>query len=329
MSLDVASPVRPPGGWRDYLALARTDHWIKHIFIVPGLLLAWVLPEPTDAAILPAIALGLLAAMAASSANYVINEWLDAPSDAFHPLKSNRPAVVKELSPVRVYGFYAALALASLLLGAAVSKLFLATIAAFLLSGVVYNVRPLRTKDRVYLDVLSESVNNPIRLTLGWAMINSATLPPSSLLLAFWMGGAFLMAMKRFAEFRSVAHSTGLEDLGRYRKSFQFYSQTGLLLASYLYATLTAFFLAVFMVKYRIEYLLTLPIFLALCVAYLRLALQRDSSAQAPERLFRERGLIALVALLAVAFLVLTWVDVPIVKRLADPHYIQLGPPRP
>ena len=54
-------------------------------------------------------------------------------------------------------------------------------------SGLVYNVSPIRTKEKVYLDVLSEAVNNPIRLTLGWAMVDSTTLPPSSLLLAYWM----------------------------------------------------------------------------------------------------------------------------------------------
>ena len=38
------------------------------------------------------------------------------------------------------------------------------TAAVLLLMGIAYNVPPLRTKDRPYLDVLSESVNNPLRL---------------------------------------------------------------------------------------------------------------------------------------------------------------------
>ena len=72
----------------------------------------------------------------------------------------------------------AACVLACLGLGLAgeVGPLFFATSLLFWLSGVVYNVRPLRTKDLPYLDVLSESFNNPLRLMLGWAMLEEATL---------------------------------------------------------------------------------------------------------------------------------------------------------
>ncbi len=52
------------------------------------------------------------------------------------------------------------------------TMLFIACI--FALQGVVYNVPPFRTKDRPYLDVISESINNPIRLTIGWAMVDQA-----------------------------------------------------------------------------------------------------------------------------------------------------------
>ena len=55
----------------------------------------------------------------------------------------------------------------------------------FALQGIVYNVPPLRTKDKPYLDVISESVNNPIRLLIGWAMVDPTTLPPSSIILSY------------------------------------------------------------------------------------------------------------------------------------------------
>lgn len=53
-----------------------------------------------------------------------------------------------------------------------------------LVMGVLYNVKPIRTKDRACVDVLSESINNPIRLVLGWAAISTIMLPPSSLLIS-------------------------------------------------------------------------------------------------------------------------------------------------
>ena len=76
------------------------------------------------------------------------------------------------------------------------------TVVALLTMGVAYNARPVRSKDRAYLDVLSEAVNNPLRFLLGWFALAPYVLPPLSALLAYWMGGAFLMAIKRYSEYR-------------------------------------------------------------------------------------------------------------------------------
>ncbi len=326
MSSDASASHLTPAaaGVGDYLALARVDHWVKHVFILPGIVLACVLLERSPLDSLAAIGLGFAAAALVASANYVLNEWLDARHDRHHPKKRSRPAAAKRLSAPVVYLEYALLAAAALTLAALVSKLFLATTLLFVLSGVVYNVPPVRTKEVAYLDVLSESVNNPLRLTLGWAMIDSTTLPPGSLLLGFWAGGAFLMALKRLAEWRTAADSGTLESLALYRRSFAVYTANSLLLSAFLYAQLAAFALAVFLVKYRIEYLLSMPLFAALFAAYLRVGLKRDSAAQTPERLFRERSLMAIAALLVAALALLTWIDLPFLGRLSDPHYIRL-----
>lgn len=322
-SAPIAARSKGRATWRDYVALARPDHWVKHVFIVPGVALASVLHERPVWELWPTLILGFASAAAIASANYVLNEWLDAEEDAFHPAKSRRPAVSKALVPGLVWLEYLALAAAGAGLGLAVSKLFFWVSLIFLLSGVTYNVRPLRTKDRLYVDVASEAFNNPIRLTLGWAMVDSTTLPPSSLLAAYWMGGAFLMALKRFAEYRTAAEAGHLDSLGLYRRSFRSYTESSLLLSSFLYAQMAAFFLAVFLIKYRIEYLLSMPLFAALFVWYLKIALRRESPAQAPERLFSEKTLVALVVLLVLLLVVLTKVDLPFLERLTDPHYIR------
>ncbi len=317
-----AAPVS--AGLRDYVAMARPDHWVKHVFILPGIALAYIL-NPTDlSSLFVKVFLGLMSAAAVASANYVLNEWLDRHHDAFHPTKSLRPAVKLRLSPVIVSLEYLLLAAVGLTIAASLSRLFLLTAFAFLASGWLYNVRPIRTKERVFLDVTSEAINNPIRLTLGWAMVDPANLPPGSLLLAYWMGGAFLMAIKRFAEYRTVAETAGVERLGQYRKSFRHYSESSLLVSAFLYALMAAFFLAVFVIKYRVEYLLALPFFAALFAAYLRVGLKQGSSAQTPEKLFKEKSLMVAVVSLAVVLAILTWIDVPVLQRLTTPHYIQM-----
>ncbi|MEM9598735.1 MAG: UbiA family prenyltransferase [Acidobacteriota bacterium] len=319
-----APPPATPATFADYVSIARPSHWMKHVFIVPGIVLAYIL-HPTDpAGLVLTLALGLLSACAAASANYVINEWLDADFDRFHPTKSKRPGVARRLSPAAVLTEYVLLMALAVGTALAISDLFALTTGAFLLSGLLYNVRPVRTKDRPYLDVVSEAVNNPIRLTLGWAMVSPTTLPPSSLLLAYWMGGAFLMAIKRFAEFRAVVAAGAGAELHLYRRSFGHYTENRLLVSAFLYAQMAAFFLAVFLIKYRVEYLLSMPLFALLFAVYLRIGLKRESVAQAPERLFEEKALMAVVALLVVTLGVLTWVDLPFLERLADPHYIEV-----
>jgi len=222
----VLETTRPRATWRAYVNVARPDHWIKHIFIIPGVVLAELLQPTPLAELLVPLLLGFASAAAIASANYVLNEWLDARFDAHHPIKSERPGVRRHLSRAVVTVEYLALASIGLVLAVRVSALFAATAALFLVFGWIYNVQPVRTKDRAYLDVLTESLNNPMRLTLGWAMVDGARLPPSSLLLAYWMGGAFLMAVKRLAEYRNVVAARDKETLVLYRLAFRSYTES-------------------------------------------------------------------------------------------------------
>ena len=187
--------------------------------------------------------------------------------------------------------------------------------------GGIYNVRPLRTKDRQYLDVLSESINNPLRLLLGWSAVVSDVLPPSSIVLAYWMGGAYLMAIKRYAEYRFIADPVRA---GLYRRSFRFYDEQSLLVSAFFYALSCAFFLGVFLIKYRIEFLLCMP-FLALLFAwYLIIGMRTQSAAQHPERLYREKSFVAYVGALALLITLLFFVDLPWLSFLVENHSLPL-----
>jgi hypothetical protein len=63
-------------------------------------------------------------------------------------------------------------------IAASSSKTMLVVATAFAARGIIYNIKPLRSKDRPYVDVLTESVNSPLRLMIGWAMVDPSTLPP-------------------------------------------------------------------------------------------------------------------------------------------------------
>jgi 4-hydroxybenzoate polyprenyltransferase len=315
---------KPSGTLRDYLALARFDHSTKHVFIVPGLVLAHLLRGSPQVFPVAQALLGLIAAISIASANYVINEYLDREFDKYHPTKSRRRAVERALRGSFVKLEWAAFILLGLSCAWLGSATLFVTACVFALQGIVYNVPPLRTKEKAYLDVISESVNNPLRLTIGWAIVDPTTLPPSSIILAYWCGGAFLMAAKRYSEYREIVGSHGVELLVRYRASFAGYSEGSLNISCFVYGLLSTFFLAIFLIKYRVEYLVLVPAVIAMFAQYLALSTRPLSSAQNPEKLFRERKLIAMVGLLVVLFVVATYVDMPLLSVFSGQRYITL-----
>lgn len=316
--------LRARGTLADYLAIARFDHSTKHVFIIPGLVLAYLLRGVRSEPLALEILLGLATAVFIASANYTINEWFDRDFDKHHPTKSQRSAVQRELDGGVVLVAWLAFVAAGLACAFLASPTMLVIACLFALQGIAYNVPPLRTKEKHHLDVISESVNNPLRLMIGWAVVDPSTLPPSSLLLAYWLGGAFLMGAKRLAEYREIAASHGRELLVRYRASFRGYSEISLQQACFAYGMLSSFFLAVFLIKYRVEYLLLMPVITVLFAYYLGLAMKPNSLAQKPERLFREPGILGFVVLLALVFVVTSFVDLPVLARLREQEYINL-----
>jgi 4-hydroxybenzoate polyprenyltransferase len=291
---------------------------------VPGILLALLLRGPIAGEIVLSLVTGFGAVVCIASANYVINEWLDRDFDRLHPTKSARAAVQRELRGELVFAEWLLFVVVGLALAALCSTITLWLAAIFALQGLVYNVPPVRSKDRAYIDVVSEAVNNPLRFMIGWSMIDPATIPPSSILLAYWTGGAFLMAAKRLSEYRQLAASHGTELLVRYRASFAGYTEISLTASCFLYALLSSFFMAIFLVKYRIEYIVCFPVLAALFVHYLALSMKPESAAQSPEKLYRETILMGLVALLGVLFVGATFIDIPALETLTSQHYITL-----
>ena len=307
--------------FRQYLSIARFDHATKHVFIIPGIIIAYALREPSLQHAAFTICIGFASAVLIASANYVINEWLDRSFDAAHPVKSGRTAVNWTLSPQLVYLEYLILAATGLLLAYLVGTAFFYTSVLFVASGLIYNVKPLRSKDWPYLDVISESINNPIRLTLGWAMIETASLPPLSLLLGYWTAGAFLMSAKRLSEYRDISTSQGIDQLQLYRSSFRFYTAENLTVSCFLYAMMSAFFIAIFLIRYRLEYIIALPFIAVLFASYLWLSLRKGSIAQRPERMFRSRRLVFSLALAVIVMTIVSFVDLPFLQKLFEPGF--------
>ncbi len=307
---------------KKYIKIARLDHWIKQLFILPGIVVAVLITGISWSEIsIISFLEGFLGTCFIASANYTINEWLDAPYDKHHPTKKSRPVVTENMSFKWVIIEYFLLAILGLLLSSLVNKLFLITSIVLLIMGVFYNVKPFRTKDVIFLDVLSESVNNMLRLMMGWFIVTKDSIPPSSILIGYWMAGAFLMATKRFAEYRMIGDK---ETAGLYRRSFKYYSEKSLLASALFYALISTFCIGVFMIKYRIEYLLATPFLFIIFAYYLSMSLDMDSAVQKPEKLYREKKLLMLVILFVMVVLLCSYIDMEFLHKLTSTALINI-----
>jgi 4-hydroxybenzoate polyprenyltransferase len=307
-----------------YVQIARVDHWFKNAFMLLGVFLA-LFYEPTlfTWASVPRLSLAVLATCLIASSNYVLNELLDAPYDRFHPVKRYRPVPAGLVQPRYAVVEWLLLGATGLTLAAWLHPYFAASGLALWVMGVAYNVPPLRTKELPYLDVLSESVNNPLRLFLGWFALVADKFPPLSLTLAYWMVGAFLMATKRFAEYR---HLGDPEAAAHYRKSFGYYTEERLLVSMFFYATMCTLFVGVFIVRYHVELILFVPVAAGFFAYYLKLGLQADSPVQHPEKLYKVQGFLLYMILSVALFVLLMLMNIPVLYELFNIEPSSLAP---
>lgn len=297
--------------YKPYIQMARPDHWFKNIFLIPGTAIALLEVGADNQQAFLMFILGFVSVCLVASANYVINEVLDRESDRHHPIKKNRPAVNQKISFTVAYAEYSILLVVGLALGWIVNYMFFFVLILLVICGLAYNVKPLRLKECAYLDVILESFNNVLRLLLGWFVVTTQYIPPSSLIISFWAAGAFLMAAKRYAEYREIGDP---ERARLYRKSFAIYDESKLLICSFFYAINFAFFFGLFLYKYRIEYILLYPVFAGIFTWYLRIAMLPQSAAQNPHKLFKEKRLMLMIFSAILGLFVLTFVDIPGLK---------------
>ncbi|MGC4081726.1 MAG: UbiA prenyltransferase family protein [Vicinamibacterales bacterium] len=290
------------------------DHWFKNSFMVLGVVLA-VFYEPrvaTWASALP-LAVAVLATCFVASSNYVLNELLDAPNNRLHPEKRFRPVPSGRVRPAVGYAEWILLAVLGLSLAWSINVYFFASALFLWVMGLAYNIPPVRTKEWPYVDVLSESVNNPIRLLLGWFALVTGRFPPLSLAIAYWMIGAYFMAMKRYAEYRHIGDP---KVAAAYRKSFAYYTEERLLISLFFYATACALFAGIFIVRYKPELILFVPLAAGLFAYYMKLGLLPDSPTQNPEKLYRQPGFVVYLIVCFVVFVALMFTSIPKIYEL-------------
>jgi decaprenyl-phosphate phosphoribosyltransferase len=301
-------------GIRPYIDIARIDHWFKNAFMIMGVALAFFYrPELFHSGSMPRLLLAVGLTCLVASSNYVLNEYLDAEMDRSHPTKCNRPAARGAIKGAYAFAEWIFLGMIGVGFGFTLGFGFGMSALALWVMGCLYNIRPIRMKELPYLDVLSESLNNPIRLFLGWFALVPDHLPPMSLAISYWMVGAYFMACKRYAEYRTINDP---ERAARYRKSFEHYDLRRLMASIAFYLSLAGLFGGIFVVRYKFELILAMPLVAGFFAMYMAMTLEDDSPVQNPEKLYKRPGFFAFALLCATVFVLLMFIDIPALYRI-------------
>jgi decaprenyl-phosphate phosphoribosyltransferase len=302
---------------RAHLAIARLDHSIKNLFVLPGIIVPLsIYPKLLNAHLMVTLVWAFLSITLVACSNYVINEVLDAPFDRLHPTKKDRPVAQGLVNIPVAYAQWILMMVVGAAIGWQISKPFAITALGLWLMGCAYNIKPLRTKDVPYLDVLTESVNNPLRMLLGWYAVAAWLVPPLSLLMCYWMIGCYFMALKRFSELREIGdHGVA----GSYRASFKRYTQESLLVSVVFYASTAMLFFGAFVIRYRIELLLGFPLVALVMAIYFKLSFKHGSAVQNPEKLYREPSLMIWFTATVVVMVMLLFVRLPWLENIFMP----------
>ncbi len=272
------------------LRLLRPRQWVKNVFVLAGAFFAGSL---SDGSVLARALEAFAAFCLASSAVYVLNDWLDREADRSHPRKRTRP-----LASGSVSGAAAAAAGLACAAGAVALSLHVDARLAGLLGvyGLVNLAYSRWLKHVVIVDVFCIAAGFLLRLLAGTSGIG---IPPSQwFVLCTFLLSLFLGFSKRYAERTDPSQDPALK-----RAVVEEYSPGFLrvllgvtsactLMAYGLYAMSPA--TVAFHGTERLLY--TLPFAAFVMFRYLWLVMERGYGENLSEELLRDKGLLGGVA---------------------------------
>jgi 4-hydroxybenzoate polyprenyltransferase len=258
----------------------------------------------------------------AASGNYLINEYFDRKEDKNHPIKNKRNFVRKKYQLKKIVFYYLTLISISIFLSFYLPRFFFILIFLFILFGALYNLKPFRLKNFFLVDVIIESINLPIRYLMGWSLVLSNYLPPLSIIMFFYTFGCYLMTIKRKAEYDFLIKNY-IKPVN-YRKSFKHYSKNILEFLSWCYGLLSFFFISIFIIKYRIELIIIIPILVIIYSYYYLLSYKKNSLTMILEKIYLDKKLFILFFILLLLIFIAFLIDIEFLQIFTSINLIKL-----
>ena len=269
----------------DFIKIARPHQWYKNLLVFLPIIFVGKL---FDLNLLLLTALGFVSLCAISSANYILNDIIDAKKDRMHPEKKNRPIASGRVKVWQGAVLFAILAVASVYIALTLPKLFLYSIIALFALTQLYS---LWLKKEVFADIVVIGVNFVIRAASGAFIIDVKISP--WLIVGVFFFAMFLAAGKRHAELlflgeKAMAHRATLRQYTKELTGSLMILTTALLIMAY---SLFSFF------SEHKNLFLTLPFAIYAIFRYFHLVYSGSAVARHPEKVFGDVRIIIVMIL--------------------------------
>ncbi|MBI2573066.1 UbiA prenyltransferase family protein [Candidatus Woesearchaeota archaeon] len=269
--------------FREYLCLLRPYQWYKNLLVFLAIIFSGNI---LNTAAWQSSLLTFIAFCAASSVNYIINDYNDKEKDRFNPEKKTRPLAAGTISTA------SALILASTLGG--ISLLFALSVSPIIMLGIIIflSVSTLYTHFLKHLppaDIVTIGMLFVIRAVAG-ALAIKVYISPWLILCPFFLA-LFLSAAKRYSERAFLKNNDSRPILSFYtpkRNKIIFITSTTGLFGSYtLYSILGP----------HTSLMYTIPLALLVVVRYYQLIINGSIIARHPQKMYTD-GWLVIISLL-------------------------------
>lgn len=282
---------------KKYLKLIRAKHWIKNCLIFLPLIFS---REINQTNIILTI-LGFISFSLASSIIYIINDIRDKEKDKNHPTKKNRPIAAGTISipsALTIAGLFLIITIAILIYLSTYNHFISIYIISYILLNIMYS---FGLKNIPLLDVFILALGFLIRVLYGGALINvevSTWLFLTVLSISFYLGLG-----KRRNELMAQ------ETIGNNTRSvLKYYNKEFLDKNMYMCLSMTIIFYSLWCQDLNSKYIMwTIPVVLLICMKY-SLNIESNSSGDPVEVLLKDKVLILLIGIYAIAIFLTLYV---------------------
>jgi len=173
-----------------YILELRAHDWYKNLLVFAGLFFSKNL---FNFHYYPKLLLSFFILSLISSSGYIINDIRDAPFDALHPKKKDRPIASGKISKISALLFSVILLLSSLFASYFVGVQFFILALSLFMNSLIYS---FFLKGIVWLDITSISLNYIIRSLAGCEAIG-IYISPWLIMGVFYVAMLFALAKRR------------------------------------------------------------------------------------------------------------------------------------